>query len=1127
MEGMDDNNASKKRSWDEKEEKQKLKEEKQQRKEARREKRRLKQEKKQLKEEKRRRKAEKANVDSDSLKETDTHMSSIKEPQHRESQAQSQNATNVNRASKSSIGSFDSPIIPPSTSTSSSQLLPPALSSLAAAAAQARRMPTILSRVKAENYTTPAMSFSGGGRGGLAATRGGGPGATATNQRGSVDSGGAFGGLNLLGARSSSDESDSDSDSSDDGAPPAKRPAITTTTTSTPTTATTSKTAPATTPVPAMRHALSFIHAAPKAANRSTPVPATESTPSSTPTSAVIEAIASTKTTVPVAHDTDVDSADSSDAGSEKNGLTDSKTQQHAKVVVSNIDSSSSDDDVPAAPPVPLAKKPVVSSRMSTSSPSDTKAGSTLTPRPRPTSYAGGDFGDLGMLDTDYDADSSMDEDDDKSYSISTKARSKDDLRSPSTAQEGEEEGVGTGAGGSTATDSPAPAVTTSMRGAALWSALEAAAEGSQRKKQKVNPADETTPKSKGKAPKVPKASRKKRTVDEQMETDMAGMSDNILHVKWMMADELKERGLAYKKGPFSAQEDRIIREVVSNYIARNNKPADLLQLWFQDRAGNSRRNKTELLPLWTEITTRLETRPLMNTYLHVRRLYHPENNLGPWSAEDDSKLRELYAKHKGQWSLIGEKLGRLADSCRDRYRDHVIVQGKARSGQWQPEEDERLLDILQDFAELQGKQSPLDAVWTWAAVSDKMDGTRSRPSCNSRYSYNLLPKLMKGKMLHTRAGRAAHAYLSDRVETEGEGADTEDDGEGKINRSTVRVMSVFDTLRLLQEHGYTRVHDVDWELLYKEQREAVKACHDAFFEKMSQAVKYLTEPAGPERRPKTLRAGKAALHAMKTAITRVRQRADRLHRELHTPLEMAKAVDKRQGPLFVRVLQTLEGSGQQDSFTEYVKEVIRQREMKQERRDQSEGNKATRLGRTPWSNPRSTVAWHEYLFLTDIHYEALETLLTQFQELRVLVTRELAGISGQDRNAAVSVKFIDRVVDNKLFEFLDDNEQHAKWDQMREDRHEAERLISEALVEVGLPAIPVRRTPRAKKINQRAAGGGNIKQALTNEYVENSDSDDTATLRKKSTSTDDSADATMLTKPKTKEFVSSDSDSD
>ncbi|KAG0378046.1 RNA polymerase I enhancer binding protein [Mortierella sp. AD032] len=259
--------------------------------------------------------------------------------------------------------------------------------------------------------------------------------------------------------------------------------------------------------------------------------------------------------------------------------------------------------------------------------------------------------------------------------------------------------------------------------------------------------------KKKSTVPKVPKQTRTGlpaskapplRALEEQMDYDMSGASDSLLHTKWMMATELKERGIKYRMGTFSAEEDNIIRQSISEYISRHNMPELSIHEWFEKSSGrgSGKLERNELKPLWVEIAGRLKTRPLLNIYLHVRRMYHPQNNIGAWTKADDAKLVEMYAKHKGQWTVIGQALGRMADSCRDRYRNHLKDQATMNSGTWAPDEDRRLLDIMQELALKQGKANLADATHMWTAISEKMGGTRSRHQCRHRYTQSLQPKM-------------------------------------------------------------------------------------------------------------------------------------------------------------------------------------------------------------------------------------------------------------------------------------------------------------------------------------------------------------------------------------------------
>ncbi|KAG0312808.1 RNA polymerase I enhancer binding protein [Linnemannia gamsii] len=247
--------------------------------------------------------------------------------------------------------------------------------------------------------------------------------------------------------------------------------------------------------------------------------------------------------------------------------------------------------------------------------------------------------------------------------------------------------------------------------------------------------------------------------LQDRLKMDTAAVtSDNPLHTKWLMATALKDKGISYKTGTFSSHEDELIRETIKGYVARNNMPEDAIQRWFENGNGRGRFEKNDLKALWVEIAVRLQNRPLLNIYLHVRRMFHPQNNIGTWSKEDDQKLIMLHALHKGQWTTIGTELGRMADSCRDRYRNHLKDQSTMLTGPWQPHEDEQLLTIMQDLALQQGKINILDSSPMWTLISERMHGTRTRHQCRHRYSQTLQPRLERGEWTAPSSAAAAAA---------------------------------------------------------------------------------------------------------------------------------------------------------------------------------------------------------------------------------------------------------------------------------------------------------------------------------------------------------------------------------
>jgi len=64
----------------------------------------------------------------------------------------------------------------------------------------------------------------------------------------------------------------------------------------------------------------------------------------------------------------------------------------------------------------------------------------------------------------------------------------------------------------------------------------------------------------------------------------------------------------------------------------------------------------------------------------------------GPWTSQEDRKLKELVAEFGPRWSVIAERLpGRIGKQCRERWLNHL--DDKIKRSPWTPQEDAILLE--------------------------------------------------------------------------------------------------------------------------------------------------------------------------------------------------------------------------------------------------------------------------------------------------------------------------------------------------------------------------------------------------------------------------------------------------
>jgi Myb-like DNA-binding domain len=90
------------------------------------------------------------------------------------------------------------------------------------------------------------------------------------------------------------------------------------------------------------------------------------------------------------------------------------------------------------------------------------------------------------------------------------------------------------------------------------------------------------------------------------------------------------------------------------------------------------------------QIAASLPHRKFTAVWSRLVRLTHAGNNKGPWSAAEDSQLMEAHGRLGPKWKVIGEMVGRLPESCRDRWRLLGVVPGKS-TGRWGAEEEAAL----------------------------------------------------------------------------------------------------------------------------------------------------------------------------------------------------------------------------------------------------------------------------------------------------------------------------------------------------------------------------------------------------------------------------------------------------
>ncbi|EFP79617.2 RNA polymerase I enhancer binding protein [Puccinia graminis f. sp. tritici] len=223
--------------------------------------------------------------------------------------------------------------------------------------------------------------------------------------------------------------------------------------------------------------------------------------------------------------------------------------------------------------------------------------------------------------------------------------------------------------------------------------------------------------------------------------------SREILTSKWLNITQLNELstifGLKYKKGRFSTVEQTMIEKMITKYCEEHRiSKGEFGRMITQKKSNAARCKMKELMP---SISDALPGRPLISIWKYIRRAYDPQAKLGRWTAEEEAALKDAHKKHGQSWTLISEQVGRPADDCRDRWRNHTCVKDLKNQGKWSQEEEDLLVQLMTQSKSIYSDPKDLqsDGLWTW--VSNQMGGRRSRTQCRVKWVDSLQPKHANG----------------------------------------------------------------------------------------------------------------------------------------------------------------------------------------------------------------------------------------------------------------------------------------------------------------------------------------------------------------------------------------------
>ncbi|MCJ1253993.1 RNA polymerase I enhancer binding protein [Lignoscripta atroalba] len=211
---------------------------------------------------------------------------------------------------------------------------------------------------------------------------------------------------------------------------------------------------------------------------------------------------------------------------------------------------------------------------------------------------------------------------------------------------------------------------------------------------------------------------------------------------------------IAQNGGMFTSSERDTIFRFRDAYCAEN----ELTEQQFADRIHTSARNVPALNTFWTDMRDLLPYRTRQSIQKYCRRQFHNYAKRGSWTKEEDAMLRRAVELKGTSWKAVGEICERMAEDCRDRYRNYLYNSEKRNKEEWTDAETRALCRAVSECIWLMreekkrireeqyyGRDEPLEEkeevaeeaetkLINWQIVCDKMGGRRSRLQCSYKW---------------------------------------------------------------------------------------------------------------------------------------------------------------------------------------------------------------------------------------------------------------------------------------------------------------------------------------------------------------------------------------------------------
>ena len=148
---------------------------------------------------------------------------------------------------------------------------------------------------------------------------------------------------------------------------------------------------------------------------------------------------------------------------------------------------------------------------------------------------------------------------------------------------------------------------------------------------------------------------------------------------------------------------------------------------------------------LWVRILETCPDRHRQKIINITRKKFHNFVARGTWTKEQDQELADMIAIHGQKWSQIAAIINRHPEDVRDRFRNYIVCGDSQRKDAWNEGEEKRLtqyvIEAMEAIDELRAMdpdrdllKKPYEELIDWQNISERMDRTRSRLQCITKW---------------------------------------------------------------------------------------------------------------------------------------------------------------------------------------------------------------------------------------------------------------------------------------------------------------------------------------------------------------------------------------------------------